>query len=85
MKDFIAQTLRRPDPSIAELIACCEAVKEEGGILVIKFDGERPSGQYTTFISVPGDLEHSTIRSDGDDLKACLSNILQRYLSQKVE
>lgn len=85
MKGFVAQVISKPDPPIEELIECCEMIKDQGWIVVIKFDGARASDQYTTFISLPSGPLESMVRSDGSDLKTCLLTMITRFFHQNVE
>lgn len=76
----IKEILERQPPSIEDLIYGFEQVKKRGDVAVIKFDGERNEYQYTVFISFPNQPEKLMIRSDGDDLKTALFDVLTQYV-----
>lgn len=77
--DFIKKTIEKQDPSFEELIECFEKIKEIGGVVVIKFDGERDSNSYTVFISFPNN-RREMIRVDENDLRNAFLKVLSKYV-----
>ncbi|MCO4294442.1 hypothetical protein NF867_16390 [Solitalea sp. MAHUQ-68] len=77
---FIREVIIKHDPSIEELISCFECIKENGDVVVIKFDGERTLNQYTVFVTFPNDPTREMIRSDDSDLRTAFVKVLRLYL-----
>lgn len=77
--EYIKEVLGDKEQTIDNLIACVEKIKENGNVVVIKFDGERLENGYTIFISFPNN-EREMIRTDQSDLKIALVEILKQYL-----
>lgn len=77
----IEKLLREDHPSIDDLIKCFEKIKDDGNVVVIKFDGERTDIQYTVFISFPVSLDRQIIRVDKSSLIEALKEVLTEYLS----
>lgn len=78
--ETIKEILEKKNIEIQDLITCCESVKKNGDILVIKFDGQRVEEQYTAFITFP--IQKSEmIRVDDKDLKSALIKLLNKYIS----
>ncbi|KAA2238878.1 hypothetical protein F0L74_21940 [Chitinophaga agrisoli] len=75
----IKNILAQKDITIEKLIECFDLVKANGDVAAIKFDGERTRNQYTVFISFPN-KGREIIRSDGEDLRAALINVLNEYI-----
>jgi ribosomal protein L36 len=75
MKDI----LLKENPSLEELLWCCEQVRRNGDVMVIKLDGAREKDWYTVFISFPIETGKEMIRADKHDLKTALVNTLSRY------
>lgn len=78
---YIADVLKKDNPSFEDYINCFEQVKADGSVAVIKFDGEREANHYTVFISFPTESTRTTLRIDHDDLKQAMTIVLERYLS----
>lgn len=76
--EYIKEVLGNKEQTIDNLIACVEKIKENGNVVVIKFDGERLENGYTIFISFPNN-EREMIRTDQSDLKIALIEILKQY------
>ncbi|SMC75033.1 hypothetical protein SAMN04488524_2548 [Pedobacter africanus] len=62
-------------------IAYLEKIKDDGNVVVIKFDGERLDTQYTVFISFPVGLNRPMIRVDKSSLIEALRDVVKEYLS----
>lgn len=68
--------------SYDDIIKLFERIKDDGNVVVIKFDGERESNKYTSFISYPNQPSKELIRYDGDNLKEILLNLLKDYYKE---
>ena len=79
--DFIKKVIDKQEPSLEELITCFERIKTNGEVVVIKFDGERDSDQYTVFVSFPNN-KREMIRADESDLKDALIKVLTKYVME---
>jgi len=77
--DYIKQVLSK-DYNLEDLLMCFEAVKKNGDVAIIKFDGEREDDPYTLLISFPTS-KREMLRIDGDDLKEAMVNILTQYIN----
>jgi len=80
--EYIKKVLAGKELTIDNLIVCVQKIKEEGNVVVIKFDGERIENGYTIFITFPNN-EREMIRTDQNDLKNALIEILKQYLLNK--
>ncbi|MDQ0966806.1 hypothetical protein QFZ20_002209 [Flavobacterium sp. W4I14] len=81
--EYIKLILSKQEPSIDELIASFERVKENGDVAIIKFDGERIENGYTVFISFNKIKKLEMIRIDGNNLKDSLQMILRLYIKSQ--
>lgn len=68
--------------SYDDILEYFEKIKNDGNVVVIKFDGERDDNKYTSFISYPNQPSKELIRYDGDNLKEILLNLLKDYYKQ---
>jgi hypothetical protein len=69
----IRDIVHKDNPSLEELIRCFEIVKDNGGVAIIKFDGQRSENWYTTLISLPS-KGLDMLRADEGDLKIAIAN-----------
>jgi hypothetical protein len=80
MKNYINEIIKKGDPSIEELIKCLELVRENGDVVVVKFDGERTKDQYTLFVTFSKLKNKNMIRVDDSNLKEALVKLLTIYV-----
>jgi hypothetical protein len=76
--NYIKKILNKKDASLEEFISCFERIKENGEVVVIKFDGDRSDNAYTIFISFPNNLKEM-IRADESDFKKAIMKVLSKY------
>jgi len=58
-----------------------DAIRGEGAVVILKFDGERgpdDNGQFTVVAS-SGPLGADYLRCEGPDLQRCLERVIGRY------
>lgn len=67
--------------STEEQIQVLERIKDDGNIVLIKFDGERTENQLTVVIDFPLLSGKETIRLDGNDLNTLLDKLIDTYKS----
>ena len=77
--NYIKEIISKDNPTIEELINCFNCIKQEGNVVVIKFDGERVDIGYTIFITFPKNLKQEMIRVDERELKSALYEALTKY------
>jgi hypothetical protein len=77
--NYINKVLQGHNPSMEELINCFEEVRKNGDVVVMKFDGERASDQYTIFITF-SQKKKDMIRFDGDNLQSTILSVLGEYV-----
>jgi hypothetical protein len=80
MNDGILQLINSNDVSLNDLIHCIELIKQNGDVVVIKFDGERGENQYTAFITFPKSIKREMIRADESTLREALMKIVKSYV-----
>lgn len=68
--------------STEEQINILERVKDDGNIVLIKFDGERTENQVTVAIDFPPLSGKETIRLEGNDLNILLDRLIKIYKSE---
>lgn len=78
--NYIKKVLEKDNVSIEELISCFEMVKQNGDVVVIKFDGERKENYYTVFITFPLAKKKEMIRADENNLQMALMKTLSEYI-----
>lgn len=64
---------------LADLLPCINYVKNRGDVFVLKADGERKINAYTVFINRIG-KEPQMLRSDGDNLRTSIIEVLRKYV-----
>lgn len=64
---------------IEDLLLDVERIKEEGNVLMIKFDGERDIEKITVVIASPDPKKQEVIRHNGDKLEVVLNNAIIEY------
>lgn len=80
--DYIRKVLQKGDPSMENLLNCLETVKNNGDIVLVKFDGERSKNHYTVLITFPNGKGNDMIRADEDNLKTALVKVLNKYIQK---
>lgn len=68
--------------STEEQIKVLERIKDDGNIVLIKFDGERTENQVTVVIDFPPLSDKETIRLEGNDLNILLDSLINTYKSE---
>lgn len=68
--------------STEEQIEVLERIKDDGNIVLIKFDGERAENQVTVVIDFPPLSGKETIRLEGNDLNILLDDLIDTYKSK---
>lgn len=76
----IASRFNNLDASVPnlKLWALLEKIGQEGGIVFMKIDGERPSNRYTVGLS-GGKMGDEFFRKDGDNLDQLLTELVAFY------
>ena len=68
--------------SIEEQIKVLERIKDDGNIVLIKFDGERKENQVTVVIGFPPLSSKETISLEGNNLNTLLDRLINIYKSK---
>lgn len=64
---------------ITSLIERIQDIKDEGNVVLIKFDGERESNKITVLINYPHDTNRDLIQLHGEDLLSLLSELIELH------
>ena len=78
----IKEVIEKSDRSTEALFKCLEYIKENGDIVVVKIDGERPENQYTVFVSFPNYRQRGLIRADENTLNDAILKVLIAYVEE---
>lgn len=77
--EYIKKILNK-DSNLEELLMCFEAVRQNGDIAIIKFDGLRDKDFYTLMITFSNN-ERNMLRVDNSNLKEAMKNLLNQYIN----
>lgn len=80
MLQTIDQVLSNEKSDFNDYMSCFKKIKEQGNVVVIKFDGGRTETQYTVFISFPIATKKEMIRADEEILITAFRKVLSEYI-----